>query len=266
MRPETGSASTGLGLAPLSAVNLAAAYAFPESDEPWVRAVFVSSLDGAATLNGRSGQLGSPTDRRIFALTRALADVVLVGAGTVRAEGYGPVEVPPEWGHLRASRAPAPPVAVVSGQLDLGPSAPLFRDAPAHARTIVLTTATSPADRRRAISEVADVVVAGETFVDPALAIAALVERGYRRVSCEGGPRLLACLLATESLDELCLTLSPVMVCGDAVRITNGPALPVPSCMRLVQVLTDESYLFLRYVRTGGAEAGLSPNVQRQSG
>jgi riboflavin biosynthesis pyrimidine reductase len=248
-------------LASTGAVDLASAYAFPEGDVLWMRAVFVSSVDGAATLDGRSGGLGNRTDRRIFALCRALADVVLVGAGTVRAEGYGPVRVATEWRSLREGRPPTPPIAVVSRQLDLDLSWPLFIAAPEHARTIVVTTASAPSDRLRAASTVADVIVARGTLVDPATAVAALAERGYRRLSCEGGPQLLAHFVAAGHLNELCLTLSPVVVCGDAVRITNGPGLTVPASMRLAHVLTDESYLFLRYVREhpGLAAPALAP-------
>ena len=234
---------------PKDGVDLAAAYAFPHRDVPWLRAVFVSSVDGAATLHGRSGGLGNSTDRRIFALGRALADVVVVGAGTVRAERYGPVQVAAEWQTLRDGRPLTPPVAVVSRQLDLDLTGPLFVAAPEHARTIVVTSSAAPGDRRRAVSKVAEVIMAGDTWVEPATAMAALAERGYRRMSLEGGPRLFAHFVAAGLLDELCLTLSPAVVGGDAARITDGPPLPAPISMRLVRILTDESYLFLRYVR-----------------
>lgn len=233
------------------AVDLAATYAFPDTEAPWVRAVFMSSVDGAATLRGRSGGLGNDADRRIFALLRALADVVLVGAGTVRVEGYGPVEVAPEWASLRPGRAPTPPIAMISSQLDFDPSGPLFTAAPSHARTIVVTTAAAPRDRRRAVGEVADVIVAGDKLVEPAEVVKALADRGYRRISCEGGPRTFAHIVAADALDELCLTRSPVVVSGSAPRITNGPEPAEPLALRLAHVLTDESYLYLRYVRVG---------------
>lgn len=234
---------------PVGATELAAAYAYPAVDAPWLRAIFVSSLDGSATLDGTSGGLGNRSDARIFALGRALADVVLVGAGTVRGEGYGPAEVAAEWRFLRDHRPPSPTIAVVSRALDLDLSGPLFTAAPDHARTIVLTSGTAPDDRRRAASKVADVIVAGDTLVDPALAVAALVERGHHRISFEGGPRLFAQVIAADLLDELCLTLSPHLVVGDAARITNGHGLGTPSAMRLLSAMADQSYLFLRYVR-----------------
>lgn len=234
---------------PVDTVDLAAAYAFPDTQAPWVRANFVSSVDGVATLGGRSGGLGNETDRRIFALLRALADVLLVGAGTMRVEGYGPAEVASEWRALRVGRLPAPPIAVVSHALDLDLSGPLFTAAQPHARTIVLTDAAAPEERRRAVSKLADVIVAGDELVEPGAAIDALTQRGYRRISCEGGPRLLAHLVAAGRLDELCLTRSPMVVSGDAPRITNGPAPAVPLTMRLTRLLGDGSYLYLRYVR-----------------
>lgn len=240
----------GISAVPSDPDALAGAYVFPETDRPWVRAVFVSSLDGAATLDERSGGLGDSTDRRIFALCRALADVVLVGAGTVRAEGYGPVEVNPEWRFLREHRPPAPPIAVITRRLDLDLSAPLFASAPSEAPTIVVTSASAPTERRRAAGKVAEVIVAGDSVVDPAAAVAALAERGHRRISCEGGPQLLAELARADRLDELCLTLSPLLVCGDAIRITNGPAADAPLRLAPTQVLSDGSHLFLRYART----------------
>lgn len=246
---ESGAALRELLPAPSDTVDLPAAYAYPDGDAPWVRANFVSSVDGAATLDGRSGGLGDDTDHRIFALLRALADVVLVGAGTVRVEGYGPAEVAPRWKALRKGRTTAPPIAVVSRGIDLDLSSPLFTDTSDDARTIVLLPASVPADRRRPIGKVADVIVAGEDLVQPSTAIAALAERGYRRISCEGGPRLLAHLVAADRLDELCLTRSPMVVAGSAPRITNGIAPATPLKLRLAHLLTDDSFLFCRYVR-----------------
>jgi riboflavin biosynthesis pyrimidine reductase len=251
MRPETHAAqvrSDGMrALLPTYDANpdLAAVFAFPQQD--WVRAVFVSSVDGAATLRGRAGGLGNKTDQRLFSLQRHLGDVVLVGAGTVRVEGYGPVERDAEWSHVREDRPPTPPIAVVSVDLGLNPAAPLFTDAPEHARTIVITCAAAPEERREAFGAVADVIVAGDQIVDLAAAIDLLAARGLRRVTCEGGPTLMAYLAASGRLDELCLTLSPLIVGGDAPRITDGPSVPDPAQMRLGTVLEEDGYLYLLY-------------------
>ncbi|WP_228389309.1 pyrimidine reductase family protein [Cumulibacter manganitolerans] len=231
--------------------QLADVLAFPPREQPaaraWVRAVFVASLDGAATLHGRAGGLGNDADRRLFALHRSLADVVLVGAGTVRVEGYGPAEQDAEWAELRRGRPAAPPIAVVSQHLDLDPRAPLLSGAPADARTIVITCEAAPAGRRAELASVADVIVAGGEQVDLAAAVQALAARGLSRITCEGGPTLLAHLSAAGTLDELCLTLSPVLLAGRALRITDGPILQPPLALALRSVLEDDGYLFLQY-------------------
>ena len=234
---------------PSDAVDLPVAYAFPDVGGPWLRANFVSSVDGAATIAGRSGGLGNDTDRRIFAMLRALADVILVGSGTARAEGYGPATIDPEWQVLRDGRTATPPIAVVSHELEFDLSAPLFTAAPPDARTIVVTDAASSAARRGEVAEVADVVVAGDDRLDVAAAVGELARRGYRRISCEGGPRLLATIVAADCLDEMCLTSSPLLVAGTSPRIIDGPGPERPLALRLVQEIVDGSYLFLRYTR-----------------
>ena len=235
-------------------VDLAAAYAYPDGGsggppaQPWLRANMVSSADGAATAKGRSAGLSNEADRLVFRVLRALADVVLVGAATVRKEGYGPALAHPELADLRRGlRTEVPAIAVVSNRLDLPADAPLFTSAAV--RTLVITAESSPDGRRAELTEVAEVVLAGEERVDLGLAVDVLVERGHTRLLCEGGPRVLAQVAAAGRLDEVCLTLSPVLTSGDAPRILNGEPLE-PACnLRLAHVLEDEGSLFLRYVR-----------------
>ncbi|GAA2731743.1 pyrimidine reductase family protein [Actinocorallia aurantiaca] len=200
-----------------------AEYAYPEG--PWLRANMIASADGAASRDGLSGGLGNEADRVLFHRLRELADVVLVGAGTVRAEGYGPAKVP---------------LAVVSRTLGFDYSSPLFQG-----RTILVTTATAPglAEAR----EHAEVVVAGENSVDHRLALKLLRERGLAKVLCEGGPTLLGQLVDADLLDELCLTLSPVLLGGDAQRVLDGPK--VGRELALAGVRQDGDHLFLRYRR-----------------
>ncbi|MCU0265656.1 MAG: dihydrofolate reductase family protein [Actinomycetia bacterium] len=217
---------------PADEVDLADAYAYPAGRARWLRANMVASADGAATAaDGLSGTLSSPADRRVFHLLRDLADVVVVGAGTVRAEGYRPARLP---------------IAVVSGRLDLDLSAPLL--AGTGPRTVVLTTAAVPAERLAAARAVADVVVCGVDRVDPALAVAALAERGHRRLLCEGGPRLLGQLAAAGLLDELCLTIAPLLASGEGPRALAGPPLLPPVPLRLDHLLEEDGALFARYV------------------
>src|SRR5438874_7476369 len=177
---------------------VAALYNYPDLGAPparWLRANMVASLDGAATVDGRSGGLSNEADQQVFAMLRAHADVILVGAGTARAEGYGPVRPESEglrWAWLRDGRPPSPPIAVITRALDLDPASPLLAGAPPHARTIVITTESAPAQRRAAVARTAEVIVAGEASVDPKAAVDALAERGHQRISAEGGPHLLA--------------------------------------------------------------------------
>jgi riboflavin biosynthesis pyrimidine reductase len=233
--------------------DLAALYAYP--DGQWLRANMVSSADGAANLEGASAGLSSETDRQLFALLRALSDVIIVGAATVRIERYKPARVQKPWRYLRDGRTPTPPIAVITGRLDLDPESPLVTAAPAYARTIVITTAEAPANRRAELARHADVIVAGQETVDLKAAASALAERGYRRMLAEGGPHLLAQLLEAQLLearllDELCLTIGPLMAGPGANRIVAGalPTVP-PLPLRLAHVLEDDSFLFCRYIR-----------------
>ena len=231
-------------------VDLDAAYALPTPlpTIPYVRSNFVVSVDGATEIEGRSGALGGPADLRVFRLLRWLSDVVLVGAGTARAENYGPVLVPPERRALRAAAglAPVPPVAVVTRSLDLDPDARLFT---AEARPILLTCKAAPEERRRALSAVAEVVVCGEDGVDLHAALAALADRGLVRVLTEGGPLLHAQLAQAGLLDELCLTVSPTLAGPSHLGMMLGDRWSAPVPMELAHVLVEDDVLFLRYRR-----------------
>jgi riboflavin biosynthesis pyrimidine reductase len=228
--------------------TLLAAYAVPDRATPRVRMNFVMSLDGAVTLEGRSAGLGDESDRVAMQVLRTLADVVLVGAGTVRVEGYGGLRVDEQdaaW--RRAHGMPEQPrVAVVSSRLDLGPGHPFFTRATG--RPIVVTHAASPADRRAALADVADVLVCGDDAVDPHAMVAALAEAGLPQVLCEGGPHLFGSLTEADLVDELCLSLSPLLVAGGAGRIVRG-APEVERRMRLVHAIPAGDLLLLRYAK-----------------
>lgn len=226
--------------------DLRAGYAYPNT-RTWVRANMVSSLDGSAVQDGRSGGLSGPADKGVFALLRGLADVVLVGAGTARAEGYRAPRAKPAYADLRASlgQRPAPVLALVSRRLDLDPASALFTG---DERTLVVTHAGSDPSARERLGRVADVLVAGSDDVDIAYACELLSERDLPRVLCEGGPRLLGNVLAAGRLDELCLSLSPTAVGGMGPRIVHGADLDVG--FRLAHLLEDAGFLFARYLRT----------------
>lgn len=222
--------------------ELAAHYAPPAGlTAPWVRVNFVSSADGAVTVDGRSGGLGDDADRTVFGLLRELADVLLVGAGTVRAEDYRGARRPTR------GRTTPPPIAVVTASGDLDPGSRLLTDT--RVPPIVLTTAQAPADRRARLAAAgADVVALPD--LDPPTLLAELGRRGLHRVLCEGGPVLHGALLAADAVDELCLTVAPLLAGGTAGRIATGPDGPAPRRMALVSALHVQDTLLLRYRRS----------------
>ena len=226
-------------------VDLHEAYAYPV-DGPWVRANMVASLDGSAVKDGRSGGLGGPADKQVFGILRALCDAVVVGAGTARAEGYRAPRAKDADAERRRrhGQLPAPVLVLVSRGLDLDPASDLFTGTE---QTVVVTSGSSDTAARDRLSEVADVVVAGDGDVDLAAAVDALAARGLRRVLCEGGPSLLADVAAAGRLDELCVTVSPQLVGGDGPRILHGTELDV--VLQPALLLEQDGMLLARYVR-----------------
>jgi riboflavin biosynthesis pyrimidine reductase len=231
-------------------VDLLRAYAVAATGAH-VRVNFVTSADGAATVGGLSDGLSGTADKRVFGALRTLADVVLVGAGTARAEGYGPAKASADRQQWRLAHgyAAIPPIAVVSGGGDLDVTTPFFTDAVA--RPIVYTLSAVGPARLAALRGVADVVTFDGDAVPVDAVVADLAGRGLRRVLCEGGPHLFGDLLAAGLVDELALTVSPLLAGGSLPRIVAGDALPVARRMTLAHVLTDDGFLFLRYVAEG---------------
>jgi riboflavin biosynthesis pyrimidine reductase len=238
--------------------ELADAYAYPERQRggapaAYLRANMVSSLDGAAHHDGRSQPLSSDTDMRIFGVLRGLADAVVVGAETVRQEGYRPARAREAFAERRAAlgQPPAPAIAVVSASLELDFSLPLFTEP--LVPTVVITGARASEERVGAAKAAGARVVRAEAGpsgrVDVAAVPAALAELGYTRLLTEGGPRLLAQFAGAGVLDELCLAVAPLMVAGDAVRIADGPLIAEPERFALASVLEDAGFLFTRYRR-----------------
>jgi riboflavin biosynthesis pyrimidine reductase len=232
---------------PVDTVDLVDAYGYPPNTT-WLRANMIASADGAATINGRASGLGNATDQQVLGLLRALADVVIAGAGTVTAEGYGPTRVRPQYQELRtaAGQSPAPRMVVVSQRLQLDFESKYFTEA--LQPPIVVTCEAAPADRMLAARNVAEVVVAGDSVVSPGRMLVALVALGARRLLCEGGPTLLSMVAADGVLDELCLTISPMLVAGPSRRILDGPLLDPAPKMALTQLLQDDDdLLYARY-------------------
>lgn len=230
----------------LSDEQLLALYAPPTGT--WLRMNFISSLDGAVTRDGLSGGLGDEADHRVFELLRRWADVVLLGAGTARTEGYGAMTLPEEAQRWRVEQglAPQPVFALVTRRLDLDPASPIFTEAPV--RPLIFTVSDAPAERRELLSQVAEILEVGETVVDPAIVRAQLEARGHARIHSEGGPTLFGSFLEAGVVDELCLTLAPSLEAGMAMRITQAPQSAL-TAMRLASVLRGGDELLLRYTK-----------------
>lgn len=209
----------------------------------------VAGLDGTARISGRVGALSTAPDQALFRRMRSIADVVLVGAETVRRERYGPVRLSDADREARVARGQAavPPLAVVSRRLELDWSAPTFAEAAVP--TLVITCAAADGDLRHEAAHHAEVIVAGQERVEPALALAALAERGHGVVLCEGGPHWLGELVAADRLDELCLSVSPKMG-GDDLPISVSPAGSALVDFSLRGALVDGDTVFLRYERS----------------
>ena len=235
--------------------DLASVYAYPGGARRWVRANMVSSLDGAVTADGLSAPLSGPADKQVFRVLRGLADVVLVGAGTVRTEGYArPVVAREQFAAPRAEagQSPAAAVAVVSARLDVDFDSPLYREAVTP--TITVTTEDAPADRLTAAREAGEVLLAGRGRVDLVAATDLLAASGRGRILCEGGPKLLAAVAAAGRLDELCLTIAPRLVAGEGLRALDGPAFDPPLPLTLHTLLIADGFLFARYLMARAAE------------
>ncbi len=243
----------------ISPDELLARYA-PIRPGPLLRVNFVASVDGAVEVDGRSGPLGTEPDRAVFRVLRTRCDALLVGAGTLRREGYRPVlldESRRAW-RLANGLARYPTLVVASAALDLDPAHPALAGAPV--RPIVLTHAGAPAGRRAALAAVADVLVHGDRELDLGAALADLRARGLAQVLCEGGPALFGSLYAADLVDEVCLTIAPVLAGPGAGRIIAGPAGGSPvRGLRLVHVLEIGGTVLLRYARASDEPAGGVP-------
>jgi riboflavin biosynthesis pyrimidine reductase len=240
-------------LTSVDADELVRLYDYPaDLSRCWVRANMIGSVDGGATVEGRAGGLAGAGDRALFKVLREVADVVLVGAGTVRAENYAGAQMSVVARQARQARGQAeiPPIAVVTASGAVEPTSRLFT----HTETppLIFTTNASFLATRERVQGRADVFDASTSdpiAVDPVAVLAQLAQRGLHRVLCEGGPTLLGAIVECEMLDELALTVAPMLVAGGAPRIVTGRG-PVSAGLRVDHILTDDDgYLYLRYSR-----------------
>lgn len=245
---------TTLGPVEDAGAGLSELYAYPEKlGSCWVRANFITSLDGAATADGKSGVLGGDGDRALYRLMRELADVVLVGAGTVRVEGYSGAQLGAAERQARNARGQAevPPIAMVTRSARLDHSLPVFTQT--EVPPLILTTHESAEEARAefaGLAQVYDCSAPGDPgTVDLATTLNTLAGLCLPRVLTEGGPSLLGALISAGLLDELCLTIAPTLVGGSAKRITDGHDEAITRMRRRHTLTDDDGYLYTRYSR-----------------
>lgn len=226
-------------------LQLQMSYERGRSDRPWVMANFVSTIDGAAVVGGGSTAINDEDDRAMFAAIRAVPDFIVVGAETIRAEDYGPVDLDERRRRVRleAGLEEVPHLVVVTRSLDLDPEARVFGDP--NRRVTILTGEEAPEDRFSALSEVADVVKLSLTAPSDIVRYM----RMARVVLCEGGPGLWGQFVGEGLVDEMALTISPMLASGHATRVARGPIADPPLEMQLNRVVYGDRSLFLRYVR-----------------
>lgn len=223
----------------------------PPAERPRVMLNMVSTADGRASIGGRSGPIAGPADRELFHALREPVDAVMAGAGTMRAERYGPIirEQPRRRRRLERGLSEQPLACIVSASLALPPDLPLLADPGAHVVVLTPSQASLPACE----AQVDYVRAAEDGQLDLRRALVELGERfGVSLLLCEGGPHLNSQLLAAELVDEMFLSLAPKLAGGDppegpALRILAGEELKTPRELELLGVFEHGSHLFLRY-------------------
>jgi riboflavin biosynthesis pyrimidine reductase len=212
---------------------------------PWVLVNFISSADGGTVIEGKSSRLGDPDDKAVFQALRAVPDIILVGSATVEAEDYHPVTLDEERRERRltAGLSEVPLLAIVSGRLSFDAEARVFSD-PEH-RPMVITGPNADPVKLAMLGDAADVVFLDD--VTPASILTRLSAANV--ILCEGGPTLVGQFVAEHLVDELDLTIAPVMIGGRSSRIAHGEAAEPPLDMRLDRCLAGDRSLFMRYLR-----------------
>jgi riboflavin biosynthesis pyrimidine reductase len=204
----------------------------------------IASTDGRAAVAGRSVGLGHPADRALLRELRTAVDAILVGSGTLRAERYANLLDDDQRAHrVAAGLEPEPVVATVSRRLDLPTDIPLLAEPTA--RVQVYTEAAGEVPSQGAW-------VAAHRFEPAGLTMPAILdhlwrERGARAILCEGGPTLLRELVVADCIDDLMLTMAPLLVAGDEPTGLSGPAIDPPGRMSLRAIHRADDHLFLRY-------------------
>lgn len=215
-------------------------------DRPWVMLNIVESIDGATAVDGGASGLNDADDRELFLSLRAVADVVMNGAETVRAENLGPVELNDDMESRRSEAGihTPPKMVILSRSLSLDPGQRVFSD-PGRRPTII-TGSDGDSDRLEALGQVAEIIQIEK--LDGAGIVDALGDASV--ILCEGGPTINSQLIEAGVVDEVNLTISPVLALGESKRVASGPTMGSLTPMELDRTLLGDRSLFLRFVRS----------------
>lgn len=219
------------------------------SGSPWTMLNMISSKNGLATYNGKSGPLGGPADKALFRTLRGLADVILVAAGTVRSEEYSVPIISEKTAQIRGRlhKAELPTIVVISNSLDLDPFSPLFTSV--NYRPAILTSTSSPKHKEEELRAVADVFSTTGDHVNLAEAIPYLGKSYGPLILVEGGPNLNSQLVELDLFDELCITTSPIVSSDEGSPSITTSAHYDQNEMTLDRILEVDSFSFKRYLR-----------------
>ena len=224
-------------------------------NRPWVMVNMIASLDGATAIKGLSGDLGGPADSAVFRAVRASCDWILVASGTANAESYGPAKRDEAVVHRRLAtgRSAVPRMAIVTASGAIDPTIPALGRASAddqradHDRPLVITGERADPDRLAALNT--EIVRLPMGRPRPDAVLAELHARGAAVVLCEGGPTWNGQMVAAGLVDEMCVSISPILAGGTSSRIIAGAEQAIPAQMRLSRLLTEDDLLFARYTR-----------------
>jgi 5-amino-6-(5-phosphoribosylamino)uracil reductase len=233
------------GSGPIDPLELVLADRRQRSDRPWVMLNFVISIDGATAVDGQSTKLGDEDDLAMFQALRTVPDVILVGAKTVIVEDYRPVSLDPERRKVRAQRgqSPAPKLAIVSGTMSLDVESRVFSDS--EYKPLIITGVFANPGRLALIGDAADVAILEE--LNPQTILGRLSDAGV--VLIEGGPSLAGQFIAAGLVDELNVTIAPVLVGGGSDRLLGPMHVDPPAEMKLDRALQGDRMLILRYLK-----------------
>ena len=224
----------------------------PLDSRPWILLNMVNSVDGFISFEGRAGGLSGPADKNVYQIIRGLADIILVGAGTVRAENYQAPKTPEgNLAELRESRGQEkrPRIAVLSGELNLDPDMGLFAERhPADKPPLIYTKRESLKKNASQFTSSAEIVDFPEEELNVSRVLEDLLNKDAKIVVCEGGPNLNAHLLAAGVIDEFCLSVSPRAVGGEDPAVFLNQPVDSPTELSLDRILLEEEFLFCRYL------------------